>query len=386
MNNKNISRRPINRNFDYRGAAGSSDIRRDGLQKDGSITLYDIDYAVKYHLEQVITPKVEEAGTQIVVPVMFAYGDTFNQIQKRGHIRDNNKKLLTPLITIRRTGLSKRPDMIDLNVLESAEARIILERSYSSRNRYDRNNLTGKPVQKEYYSLDVPKFVQLDYELMVWTSNTVQLNAIIEQLLWFDGKAFGDQNKFITYIDDPSFETSKEIGEDRYVRATIPLRTKAYILHTSSPEAPSMYKLNPVNTIIITQETDTAMNDYAPSKNVKTNVASPGIRSGSLPSKISPAMLYLNTNKQLTGAVISSDTCRFISGWEVAPTELPATSIDNFTFFINGVYIPRTAIISFTVTDNVSTLIFDTDILGYTLDASDIVVGIGKFINQDQLA
>jgi len=161
------------------------------------------------------------------------------------------------LIMIRRNSVSKREDIQDLKVLETAEARITFERKYSQLNRYDRFSLTSKPVKKEYYSMDVPKYVQVEYELLVWTNNTVQLNEIVEQLIWFDGKAFGDSHKFITHIDPPSFENINSTGEDRIVRANMAMRTKAYILNTHGPNAPSIYRLNPATKLIVNNETDT---------------------------------------------------------------------------------------------------------------------------------
>ena len=157
---------------------------------------------------------------------------------------------------IKRNSVTKRDDIQDLKVLETAEARITFERKYTALNRYDRFSLTNKPVKKEYYSVDVPKYVQVEYELLVWTNNTVQLNEIVEQLIWFDGKAFGDAHKFITHIDPPSFESMNSTGEDRIVRANMSMRTKAYILNTHGPDAPSIYRLNPATKLIVNTETD----------------------------------------------------------------------------------------------------------------------------------
>jgi hypothetical protein len=58
---------------------------------------------------------------------------------------------------------------------------------------------------------------------------------------------------------------------------------------------------------------------------------------------------------------------------------LPATSVANFTFFINGQYVEPTAITSFTQGSGVCTLVIDTSQLGFTLAATDEIVAIGKF-------
>ena len=70
----------------------------------------------------------------------------------------------------------------------------------------------------------------ISYDLLLWTSYTDQLNSIVEQLMPVGGFAWGTTWKFNTFIDDYSFETMNNIGEDRMIRATLPLRTKATIL------------------------------------------------------------------------------------------------------------------------------------------------------------
>jgi hypothetical protein len=82
----------------------------------------------------------------------------------------------------------------------------------------------------------------------------------------------------------------------------------------------------------------------------------------------------------------------FASGWESAPAGLPATSVDNFTFLHKqmnwetaAAFIPRSAIVSFTQSAGISTLVVNTTNLDYNLVPGDQVVGIGKFIVQDNL-
>ena len=159
-------------------ATGQPNVKRDGTFKDFSGALYDIDYAVKWHLENQIRPTVTEENSVITVPILFAAGEKWSAVQKHGYLRDNQGKLLTPLIMIKRNSVSNRDDLQDLDVLESADARITFKRTYTKQNRYDRFNLSkGQPIG-EYYSMDVPKFVQIEYELLIWTNNSIQINEI----------------------------------------------------------------------------------------------------------------------------------------------------------------------------------------------------------------
>lgn len=387
INKPNRTEATSTSNKEVKELAGYSDIKRESV-KDVSIALYDVDYAVKWHIENVIQPTVVEENSVITVPVLFAAGEKWAAVQKHGYLRDNQGKLLTPLIMIRRNSVTKRDDIQDLKVLESQEARITFETKYSAANRYDRFGLTNNKPKKEYYSIDVPKFVQVDYELLCWTNNTVQLNELVEQLMWFDGKAFGDAHKFITHIDAPSFEAVNSTGEDRLVRATMGMRTKAHILNTHGANAPSLYKLNPISKLVLGMEVDSAIPSQAKPRvaSLSTALIQPGLTGATSSTTLNAAMLYVNTNRQLTGTATNGNTVIFNSGWESAPAPLPATTINNFMFFVNGVLIERSAITSFTDGGLVSTLVVSTANLGYSFQPGDEVVGIGKFIEQDSLS
>ena len=61
-------------------------------------------------------------------------------------------------------------------------------------------------------------------------------------------------------------------------------------------------------------------------------------------------------------------------------SELPVTTINNFVFYINGQYVP-TAFVSF-VPDVLGVKVqFNTTSIGYTLEADDEVIAIGKFVS-----
>lgn len=365
-------------------ATGQPNVKRDGKFKDFSSALYDIDYAVKWHLENKIQPTVTEENAVITVPILFAAGEKWSAIQKHGYLRDNQGKLLTPLIMIKRNSVSNRDDLQDLHVLESADARITFKRTYTKQNKYDRFNLSrGQPIG-EYYSVDVPKFVQIEYELLIWTNNSIQINEVVEQLMWFNGKAFGDSHKFITHIEPPSFEAVNSTGEDRIVRATMAMRTKAHILNVHGPNAPGMFKIIPVNKFVIAQEVDSVIDvGVVTSARAATSTVIPTAGASSNKSStasITAALTYINTNKQLTATVVNSTTATFASGWIAAPSSLPATSIDNFILYVNGVLLEKTAIISFTQSSNVTTLLIDTAALGYSFDTDDEIIAIGKFL------
>jgi len=98
-------------------------------------------------------------------------------------------------------------------------------------NQYDRFNLLqGQKPSKEYYLSRVPEFVDVSYEILLWTEYTEQMNSLVEQIMPTNGFAWGTTFKFPTFISDYTFETTNATGEDRIIRCTLPISTKAALL------------------------------------------------------------------------------------------------------------------------------------------------------------
>lgn len=90
-------------------------------------------------------------------------------------------------------------------------------------------------------------------------------------------------------------------------------------------------------------------------------------------------LVYASINKAVRGVYISPTTAEFTGTWAVAPAFLPVTSVNDFTFFVNGQYIERTAIVSFTIVNETSTLVIDPVVLEFNFDQSDVILAVGKF-------
>ena len=108
---------------------------------------------------------------------------------------------------------------------------------------------------------------------------------------------------------------------------------------------------------------------------------------------------YLNTRvTHESDTIISSTTVRFNeAAFKTIPTGFPALTKFDFEYFINGVLIPPSYVVS--ITSNVDTnpyssgfsagfgqivndfvdIVFDTSLLGFNLESDDLVVVIGKF-------
>jgi hypothetical protein len=207
-------------------------VRRDQDNvKNISVGIYDIDSAFQSFLQSDVRPTIEDDGRFYPVPVMYASPEKWASAQRDGFMRDDNGMILTPVISFKRNNLSINTDLAKLKVAQNEDAHQMFERTYSKTNRYDQFSvLTGQSPKKEYMSVERPDYVNLEYEVVVWCDYMEQVNKIVEQIVFFQGRSFGDRYKFVIKGDSYSFETISEMGQDRITKATIGLTAKAYIV------------------------------------------------------------------------------------------------------------------------------------------------------------
>jgi len=91
-------------------------------------------------------------------------------------------------------------------------------------------------------------------------------------------------------------------------------------------------------------------------------------------------LFYINTKKSLQADIINvPDTFIFTSASILQPTAyLPATTITNFEFYVNGQNVPS-SLASFNSYSGGISITFNTSSLGYSLETDDEIIAIGKF-------
>jgi hypothetical protein len=97
--------------------------------------------------------------------------------------------------------------------------------------------------------------------------------------------------------------------------------------------------------------------------------------------ELSPSdVLYINVKKTLQADIINiPNTFIFTSASILQPTSLlPATTISNFEFYVNGQNVPSSLASFNNYTGGVS-VTFNTSSLGYSLETDDEIIAIGKF-------
>ena len=233
--------------------------RDDDIIRTPKCTIEDVDWAIMSYIQDVIKPYVLENGARIEVPVMYGNGEKWAQVQAKGFMRDRKGKIMTPVITIRRNSITERDQLKKLDVNRNPSGNTqIFQNKHSKVNRYDRFSVQqgAKPLN-EYYVASIPEYIDVAYELILWTEYTEQMNSLIEQIMPTGGFAWGTTWKFPTFISDYTFETLNATGEDRIVRATLPLVTKATLLMTDELRRSTIQKQYSVKRISFGSEYET---------------------------------------------------------------------------------------------------------------------------------
>jgi len=218
------------------GNARHTQIRRDkDTAKSIAITLYDIDFAVKSFVDNVMKLRVEDNGESILVPTIYANSEKWTSIQRNGYLKDKKGKTLVPLITFRRSSVNMKSELRRNKVATTNQLGYIIKPKYTVNSPYDKwSTMYGDRdrTPQEYFITPIPDYVDVTYDFILWTEYQNQLNYIVEQFVYFTGQSFGERNslKFSTNVDSFTMEDNNTTGQDRVVRSSFQITVHGYLL------------------------------------------------------------------------------------------------------------------------------------------------------------
>jgi hypothetical protein len=225
----------------------------------------------------------------------------------------------------------------------------------------------------------------------MWCDFTTQLNDLIDQLLPYNRYGWGNEsNKFHVSYGATSFETVNTVGEDRLVRATLPMTVLGTLLSAQETRVETlrkMYSIKKVSFDVIIDVGD--LNIFSTTtvpQNIlqyQTNVLSGAnivVSGGGGAQTINAtAMTYLTNVTERQSAYVNSTTVTIAALAAVNPVLYTTATKDEFDLYINGQYIDKAAY-TWTPSDILSqTIVFDTAILNYSIDPSDVIIVKGRW-------
>ncbi len=402
-NRKNIDRKTNKPNPKKTEGLNNDPIlnRADEVRRDDDVirtvkrTVYDIDYAIKWYIENEIQPQITANKNLIDVPVIFSNGEKWDNVRRLGYLRDEKGKLQSPLIMLKRNSMQERDNTRTLDVNRpQAGNQLIYRAKYNNRNRYEDELFpipTNEPQQsKKIYVVDIPKYVNIEYEMMLWCDFTTQMNDVVDQIMPYGRFAWGNEaNKFATAMGSVSFETVNTVGEDRLVRATIPLTVMGTLLSEQETRKSTLRKMYSVKKVVFQTVIDLDNNIFETTKiptqllAASQTIAGGGsviVNGGGASATVdSNSMAYLIGLVDKTATFVSATTVTVAGTPKINPSTLGYASVNEFDVYINGQYIDKAAY-TWTPDENTTqTIVFNTSTLGYDILNTDTIIVNGRW-------
>jgi len=355
--------------------------------KPFTVGFEDIDESIMYYFENVIRPYVIQNNVRTPVPIIYGSPERWKSTQKDGYYKDKNGAIMAPLIMFKRESIDKNRSLGNKMDANTPHLYTSWKKTYNPKNAYSNFDLLNNRIPTEQFIVNIiPDYVTISYTCAIQTYYVSQLNKIVEAINYASDSYWGDPERFKFMATINSFSTPIEISDNsnRIAKSNFTLTIKGYIIPDNiQKQLTSIKKYNSKSQVIIGLEVEGVGGEFISSRPKKSAVSLPGpAEEGTNTSLVdNQVLVYLNSNVTLQGIYVNATTATFSSGWLTSPPNLPTTSINDFTFFINGVLINNSNIVSFTQNNGVSTLVINPSLLGYSLDPTDGIIAVGKFSN-----
>ena len=364
---------------------------KNDTDKDFYIGMKDLTDAVEYYFTQILRLSVVQNNNRVVVPIVYGTPENWITVQRDGYFRDKEGKLQAPLLMYRRNSVRQNRNLgfkLDGNSVHNVQ---LFEKSYSPRNNYGNFNvLNSRSPEKEYIVSVTPDYVTVTFECIVWTYFVEQMDKLIESLNFASRGYWGDPSRFQFYSDIETFDdsVSYDVGEDRAVKSSFTLTLNGYLIpDTVNKKLANANRYYGASQILFGMEV--ASNDAQQESNmlkkeikkISRVLAADSINNTFIGGGLDPAVLtYLVGNSQYVGTYVDNQTATFSRSWAIPPSGFPANGLNNFDFFVNGQYVEKQAVVSWTDDGfGTSTLVIDPTSLQFSFAPTDLILAVGKF-------
>jgi hypothetical protein len=361
--------------------------RDDDVIKSPQRTLYDVDFAIKSYIEETIQPQITDNGQLVPVPVIFANGEKWDNVRRLGFLRDEKGKLQSPLIMLNRKSTVERDNVkgLDVNRMPHSGFRAYKQR-YNARNRYE-DELFPIPQKQpaesdKIYLVDIPRYVTIEYDLMLWCDFTTQMNELVDQIMPYSRFSWGvGFNSFPATISQFSFETVNTVGEDRLVRSTTSLSVQAALLSEQEARHSTLQKMFSIKKVTFDMVVTSAIFDTTEVPQAIINNGGGTIQiDDNTYLEITPEIMnYLTQISDKQAAITNTTTATVTAQAANNPINNQPASKNEFNVYINGQYIDKPVYTWTPSFAGTQTIVFDTAILGYDLDPADVIIVSGRW-------
>ena len=362
--------------------------------KQFQVGLKDVDESIFYYFNNVIRPSVLQNGTKLNVPVLYGSPERWAAMQKDGFYRDNNGKIQTPLIMVKRDSVEKVRTLGNKMDANNPIHFGIFQKKYSKKNIYDNfSTLNNREAVKEFYGVIMPDYINIVYTCVIFTEYVEQMNKIVESVNFASDSYWGDPERFKFRAAIDNYTTSTELvdGGDRTVKTTFQIKMAGYIvsdaINTSVANPNKFFSKAALKFGIETAGTTEILNAragtstaQAPSRFFDTALTGVSTARASAPAAggmTAAEIAFVGLSTTAVQSSVASPVATF-AGKTIAtpPTGFAAIIQDDFRVFINGQFISTNLR---TVIQSGGNIEVTFSGLEYPIDSNDQIVLVGKF-------
>ena len=360
--------------------------------KQLSVGLKDVDESIFFYFNNIIRPSVLQNGTKINVPVLYGSPERWAAMQKDGYYRDNNGKIQTPLIMVKRDSVEKVRTLGNKMDANNPIHFGVFQKKYSQKNVYDRfSTINNREAVKEFYGVIIPDYINIVYTCVIFTEYVEQMNKIVESVNFASDSYWGDPERFKFRAAIDNYTTSTELidGGDRTVKTTFQIKMAGYIvsdaINTSVANPNKFFSKAALKFGIETAGTTEVLTARAgtPTSQAPTrffDTALTGVSGGTSTGAggmTAAEIAFVGLNTTAVQSSVASPVATFAGKvFATPPAGFAAIVQDDFRVFINGQFISTSLR---TVTQNGGGIEVTFSGLEYPIDSNDQIVLVGKF-------
>lgn len=329
------------------------------------VKLIDIDSTIAEYMSNVVIPDLEENGNVLKTPLIYGNAERWAGVRKDGYIRDERGRIQIPLLMFKRNSIERNDTMANFQEVNKISA----YKNYSQKNKYERFSLQNgvAPVQ-EIYEINVPHYVTVTYEVMVWTSFTEHMNKIVEAFQYSTDRYWGTKDGYKFKVKIDSFDNQQEVGSgsERVIRTTFNMVVNAYLLPERYNEKPVIKKSRTIKRIIFGVETDLTGNLF---------------NQPSLYNEYAQVIDFVAVRGSQMATFVNGTTVKLTNVKKpILPSELIGVFdiVNWFRIYINGDFVSPSAY-TFSYNGATNEITFTFTGLGFALEIEDEISITGKF-------
>ena len=313
-------------------------------------------------------------------------------MQKDGFYRDNNGKIQTPLIMVKRDSVEKVRSLGNKMDANNPIHFGVFQKKYSQKNVYDRfSTINNREAVKEFYGVIIPDYINIVYTCVIFTEYVEQMNKIVESVNFASDSYWGDPERFKFRAAIDNYTTSTELidGGDRTVKTTFQIKMAGYIvsdaINTSVANPNKFFSKAALKFGIETAGTTEILTARAgtPTSQAPTrffDTALTGVSGGTgtgTGGMTAAEIAFVGLNTTAVQSSVASPVATFAGKvFATPPAGFAAIVQDDFRVFINGQFISTSLR---TVTQNGGGIEVTFSGLEYPIDSNDQIVLVGKF-------